>query len=176
MEVILVCLGILIPIQVGPLVYQYLSWSDSTPDLLCNGLGALLILIMSVSLLLKYQPLSQGILQGSPSKLEISGQDSALSGWLTIGIFTFGFIYLILTISTMSYVLGDQLSLWFSPLRKVTEMTKWKTWFFMSIYALTYIPLITGGVLFTFFSQRLAKLAISMQERHRFRKTEAPIS
>ncbi len=176
MEVILLWLGILIPIQTGPVIYQYLKWSDSKPDLVCNGLGAVLILIMSVSVLMKYQSLSLRILKGSPSYLEISNRDSVLSGWLTIGIFTFGFVYLILTISTMSYVFGDQLSLWVSPLRKETEMTEWKMWFFMSIYALTYIPQITGGLLFTFFSQRLAILAISIQKRHGFRKTETPIS
>lgn len=98
MEDILVCLGICIPIQFGPVVYQHLQWSHSTPELLSNGLGALLILTISLGLLLKFQTLSVWILQTPTSNAEASRRGSELSEWLTIGIVTFGILVLVHTI------------------------------------------------------------------------------
>ncbi len=174
MEVILLCLGIVIPIQTGPVIYQYLTWSDSRPDLLCNGLGALLILALSLSLLLKYQPFPQCILKVSPSNLEISGRDCESSGWLTIGIFTFGLLVLVYTIPRMLFVLGDRLSPWFTLNQEALGITKDKIWLYLASSCLEFLPQLTTAILFTFFPQPVGQWVRSLQKRWGSLKTEPP--
>ncbi len=172
MEVILVCLGICIPIQFGPVVYQHFQWSHSTPELLSNGLGALLILTISLGLLLKFQTLSGWILQTPTSNAEVSRRDSELSGWLTIGIFTCGLLSLASAISLMLSLLGSQLSLWVNPNREALGMAEGKITFFMTILALNHLPPLLMALSFTFFPQPLARWAISLQKRWGYRKAE----
>lgn len=175
MEVILIWLGILIPIQLGPVLYQNLQWNPSTPELLTNGFGALLILAISLAFLLKCQTLSLWILNVSSSNPEASMRNSELSGWLTMGIFTFGLLFLIQTISIMFSLSGSQLSLWFTPRREALGMTESKIWFFITIFFLNYLPTLAIALFLTFFPQPLAKWAISLQERWGSLKTETPI-
>ncbi len=175
-EVILVCLGILIPLQTGPVIYQYLKWSDSTSDLVCNGLGALLILVMSVSLLLKNQPLSQCILKGSSSNSETSRRICELSGWLTIGIFTFGILFLVHTIPTLLLSLSDILSRWLTPRPGALETTERKAWFIFVIFLLNNIPQLTLALFLTITPQSLAKRVLSLQENWGSLKPETPQS
>jgi len=133
MEVILIWLGICIPIKFGPVVYQSWQYSDSTPELLINNLVALLILATSLGLLLKHTPLSSWILMASPSHSETSRRDSELSGWLTIGIFTCGFLVLVHTLQRMLTLLGSTLSLWFHPHERPSESMK-RPLGFLSLY------------------------------------------
>ena len=176
MEVILVCLGLLLTLRFGPVVYQDLKWSKSTPDLLCNGLGALLILVMSLSLLLKYQLLSQSILKMSPSNSEVSRWNSELSGWLTIGIFTFGLLVLVHTIPTMLFTLGDRLSPWFTSNQGPLGFTNDKICLYLAVSCLEFFPQLTMALLFTFSPQPLGKLVIDLQAPSRPLKTVPPIS
>ncbi len=176
MEIILLWLGILIPIQTGPALYQNLQWSPSTPEILSSGLGALLMLVISLGLLLKYRILSRWILSSPSSNSEESLQDSELSGWLTIGIFACGLLCLTYAISLMFSLLGSQLSLWFNPRRETLGMTEEKITFFMTILALNHVPPILMALSFTFFPQPLARWTISLQEHWGSRKTETSTS
>lgn len=176
MEVILVWLGILIPIQTGPILYQNLQWSPSTPEILSSGLGALLMIVISLGLLLKYQALSPWILKVSAPNAETSTQGSELSGWLTIGIFTFGLLCLTYAISLMLSLWGSELSLWFNPRRGALGMTEGKITFFMAILALNHVPQLAIALLLTFFPEPLARWTISLQEHGGSLKTETPIS
>lgn len=172
MEIILIWLGILIPIQTGPVLYRNLQWTPSTPELLLDGLGALLMLAISLGFLLKYQTLSRWILRSPSSNSETSIRDSNISGWLTIGIFTCGLLSLASAISLMLSLLGSPLSLWVNPKREALGMTEEKIAFVMTILALNHLPPLLMALSFTFFPQPLARWTISLQERWGYRKTE----
>ncbi len=176
MEAILIWLGIGIPIQTGPVLYQSLQWSPSMPEILSNGLGALLMLAISLGLLLKYRALSLWILKTSSSNSETLRRDSELSGWLTIGIFTCGLLFLAHTISLMLSLLGSQLSLWFNPRQEALGLTIEPIPFFMAIFALNHLPPLLMALSFTFLPQRLARWTISLQERWGSLHTETPVS
>ncbi len=170
MEVILLWLGILIPIQTGPVIYQYLKWSNSTPDLLYNGLGGLLLLCICIGLFLQYRSLSPRILKAPYSSSETSTRDSELSGWLTIGIFTFGFLFLIPIVSSVPFVLGHGFFQWlrFRSNPEIIEVLKNRMWFDLALSWMTALPQVTIALLFIFFPQALANWTISLQERWRF--------
>lgn len=165
MEVILVWLGILIPLRFIPVIYQNLQFSRSTPELLINSFGGLLILVLSLGLLLKFQSIPLWILKTSISHSELSRRDSELSGWLTIGIFTFGLLFLASTILLMLSLLGSQLSIWFNPRGEALGMTEGKIAFSMTISALNHLPPLIVALSLTLFAQPLARWTISLQER-----------
>ncbi len=164
------------PILFGPGIYQYLQWSPSTSEILLNGLGALLLVAMSLGLLLKFQSISLRVLKPSTSNSKISKQNSELSGWLTIGIFTFGLLFLTSTVLLVLSVLGSQLSLWLNPRGEALGMLEGRVTFSMTVLALNHLPPLIVALSLILFPQLLAKWTISLQERWGSRNTETPIS
>ncbi len=129
MEVILIWLGIFTFTKAGLSLSHSLQYSRSTPEIISNGFGVCILLVFSMILLLHYRALASWIFNTSTQDTRGEITEANNLGWLTIGIFTLGFLFLVHTIPTMCSVLGSNLSLWFIPNREAIGMTEEKILF-----------------------------------------------
>ena len=163
LEVILVWLGILIPIQTGPIISFILHYSRSTPEILINSFAVLLLLTISIGLILKHQTLSFWFLKTPNSKQNTSTQDSELLRWLAMGLVTFGLFSLIPMIPSILIGISSKLSLWFKLSSNQEALDR--IWFDLAWSWLHSVPQITAALLLIFFPQLLAEWALSLQKR-----------
>ena len=162
MEVIVVWLGIFTFTKTVLFLSSSLQYSRSTPEIISNSFCICTLLMCCMILLLKYQALPSWILNSSTTlgtRGEITEENNL--EWLTIGIFTLGFLFLVHTIPTMCSVLGSNLSLWFTPNREAIGMTEEKLWFYIATFLLNFLPKFTMALFFTFFSQSAATWTLS---------------